>query len=193
VKQAAILIDGGQTGVVGEVHPAVLEAFNIPGPVYLFEISLPVLLPFVQGHRMFQPIPRFPAMLRDIALVVDAATAYQKVVDVIRGFPLVEQVSLFDVYSGNQVPSGKKSLACRITYQSLEHTLTDEEVNRVQQKILDRLSRELREKAGIQPGNKLALTTWERNGQVCCITMTKVEELTDMVKAILGPVMREIL
>jgi len=55
------------------------------------------------------------------------------------------------------------------------------------------LPKELREKAGIQPGNKLALTTWERNGQVCCITMTKVEELTDMVKAKLGPVMREIL
>jgi antitoxin PrlF len=55
------------------------------------------------------------------------------------------------------------------------------------------LPKELREKAGIRPGDKLALTTWERDGRVCCITMTKVEELTDMVKATLGPVMREIL
>ena len=55
------------------------------------------------------------------------------------------------------------------------------------------LPKELREKAGIQPGNKLALTTWERDGRVCCITMTKVEELADMVKAALGPVMKEIL
>ena len=55
------------------------------------------------------------------------------------------------------------------------------------------LPKEIREKAGIQPGNKLALTTWERDGKVCCITMTKVEELTDMVKATLGPVMKEIL
>ena len=53
------------------------------------------------------------------------------------------------------------------------------------------LPKEIREKAGIQPGNKLALTTWERDGKVCCITMTKVEELTDMVKATLGPVMKE--
>jgi phenylalanyl-tRNA synthetase beta chain len=143
VKQAAILVGGGQIGVVGELHPAVAEAFDLSGPVYLFEIGLPELLPLVQGHRMFQPIPRFPAMLRDIALVVDAATTYQKVVDVIQGFPLVEQVSLFDVYSGNQVPSGKKSLACRITYQLSSHTLTDEEVNKVQQKILDKLSRDL--------------------------------------------------
>ena len=55
------------------------------------------------------------------------------------------------------------------------------------------LPKELREKAGIQAGNKLALTTWEKDGEVCCITMTKVEELTDMVKATLGPVMKEIL
>ena len=143
VKQAAIIVDGERIGVVGELHPAVTEAFDIAGPVYFFEVSLPALLPFVRGHRMFQPIPRFPAMLRDIALVVDAGTAYQKVVDIIKGFPLVEQVSLFDVYSGNQVPSGKKSLACRITYQSPSHTLTDEEVNKVQKRILDKLSRDL--------------------------------------------------
>lgn len=55
------------------------------------------------------------------------------------------------------------------------------------------LPKELREKVGIQAGNKLALTTWEKDGKVCCITMTKVEELTDMVKATLGPVMKEIL
>ncbi|HEY31605.1 MAG TPA: AbrB/MazE/SpoVT family DNA-binding domain-containing protein [Dehalococcoidia bacterium] len=55
------------------------------------------------------------------------------------------------------------------------------------------LPKELREKAGIQAGNKLALTTWEKDGKVCCITMTKVEELTDMVRATLGPVMKEIL
>ena len=55
------------------------------------------------------------------------------------------------------------------------------------------LPKELREKAGIQAGNKLALTTWEKNGIVCCITMTKVAELADMVRATLGPVMKEIL
>jgi len=143
LKQAAIVTDGGQVGIVGELHPAVLEGFDIPGPVQFFEISLPALLPFIHGHRMFQPIPRFPAMLRDVALVVDVGTAYQQIVNIMRGFPLVEQVALFDVYSGDQVPPGKKSLACRITYQSPDHTLTDEEVNRVQKRILDKLSRDL--------------------------------------------------
>jgi phenylalanyl-tRNA synthetase beta chain len=143
VKQAAVLVDGRQIGVVGELHPAVTEAFGVAGPVYLFEIGLPELLPFTHEHRMFQPVPRFPSILRDIALVVDAGTAYQKVVGIIEGFPLVKQVSLFDVYSGDQVPPGKKSLACRIIYRSPDHTLTDEEVNDVQQRILGKLSREL--------------------------------------------------
>jgi len=142
-KQAAIVVDGSIVGVVGELHPKVLEAFEISEPVYLFEISLSELLPFTTGHKVFQPIARFPAMVRDVALVVDAGVAYRKVVDIINGFPLVERVTVFDVYSGEQVPAGKKSLACRVTYQSPTHTLTDEEVNKVQQKILQRLSHDL--------------------------------------------------
>ena len=141
--QAAIVIDDKEIGVVGELHPKVTEAFDLAEAVYLFELNVTELLPLLVEHRMFQSIPRFPAMLRDIALVIDAGTAYQKVVDIIKGFPLVEQVTLFDVYSGDQVPPGKKSLACRITYQSPDHTLTDDEVGKVQQEILDKLSREL--------------------------------------------------
>jgi len=142
-KQAAIVADGRNVGVVGELHPGVLEAFEIAESVYLFEISLPALLPFTVGHRIFQPIPRFPAIVRDMALVIDAGVAHQRVVDIIESFPLVEQVAIFDVYTGDQVPPGKKSLAYRVTYQSPAHTLTDEEVKRVQKRILDRLSQEL--------------------------------------------------
>ncbi len=142
-RQAGIVVGGNKLGVVGELHPKVLEAFEIPEAVYLFEISLPSLLPFTIGQKVFQPIPRFPAIVRDMALVVDAEIAHQKVVDIIKSFSLVEQVAIFDVYTGDQVPRGKKSLAYRITYQSPTHTLTDEEVNKVQKQILDRLSRDL--------------------------------------------------
>ncbi|MFC1983911.1 phenylalanine--tRNA ligase subunit beta [Chloroflexota bacterium] len=142
-KQAAIVVDGNRLGVVGELHPRVLEAFEISEPVYLFEIDLTALLPYAVGHKMFQPIPRFPAIARDVALIVDTGITHQRVFNVITGFPLVEQVALFDVYSGDQVPRGKKSLAYRITFQSSTHTLTDEEVNEVQQQILDKLSSEL--------------------------------------------------
>jgi phenylalanyl-tRNA synthetase beta chain len=142
-KQAAIVIGANRVGVVGELHPKVLESFEIAEAVYLFEIDLVGLLPFTITHKMFKPIPRFPAIVRDIALVVDAEIAHQKVLDIIKSFPLIERVALFDVYSGDQVPQGKKSLAYRLTFQSPTHTLTDNEVNEVQQQILDKLSHDL--------------------------------------------------
>jgi phenylalanyl-tRNA synthetase beta chain len=142
-KQAAIVIEGKRLGVIGELHPKVAEAFELSGAVYLFEINLTALLPFTLGHKLFQPIPRFPAIVRDIAVVVDGGVTNRQVQDIITGFPLVTQGALFDVYTGGQLPPGKKSLAYRITFQSPSHTLTDDEVNEVQQQILDKLSGKL--------------------------------------------------
>ena len=143
LRQAAIVIGSNQLGVFGELHPKVSLAFEIPEAVYLFEINLSALLPFTLGHRIFQPVSPFPTMVRDIALVVDGGVTHQQATDIIKGFPLVKQVSIFDVYSGEQVAQGKKSLAYSITFQSPDHTLTDEEVNKVQQRILSKLSSEL--------------------------------------------------
>ena len=92
---------------------------------------------------MFQPILRFPTTVRDIALVVDVEITHRKIQGIIKNFPLVGRVTIFDVYSGEQVPSGKKCLVYRLTFQSATHTLTDEEVNHIQQQILDKLSSEL--------------------------------------------------
>ncbi|HUV44896.1 MAG TPA: phenylalanine--tRNA ligase subunit beta [Dehalococcoidales bacterium] len=142
-NQAAIISNGTRLGVIGQLHPAVQDAFEVPETTFLFEVSLPALLPLTLAGKMFEPISRFPAVVRDMALVVDADTTHQKVVDIIGDFPLVKDVALFDVYSGEQVPSGKKSLAYRISYRSPDHTLTDDEVSRVQQSILNRLSGEL--------------------------------------------------
>jgi phenylalanyl-tRNA synthetase beta chain len=142
-KQAAIVIKNKKMGVVGELHPKVAEAFELSGAVYLFEINLAALLPFTLARKLFQPIPRFPAIVRDIALVVDGGVTNREAQDVIKGFTLVADVALFDVYSGAKLPVGKKSLAYRITFQSPSHTLTDDEVNKVQQKILDKLAKQL--------------------------------------------------
>ncbi len=137
--QAAVVVEGKPVGLVGELHPLVAGHFELPGSVYLFEFNLPLLLPFI-GHRMYTPIPKFPATIRDIALVVDISVPHQKIVDIIRTVSLVTDAALFDVYVGEQVPAGKKSLAYRLTYQSPNRTLTDEEVNKVQQQILKRLA-----------------------------------------------------
>ncbi len=141
-KQAAIVIAGNRLGVIGEVHSKVLETFDISENVYLFEINVTALLSFIPGHKMFQPIPRFPSIVRDMALVVEAGITHRQVQDIIKGFPLVSKVALFDVYSGEQVSPDKKSFAYRVVYQSPAHTLTDEEVNEVQQQILSKLSQE---------------------------------------------------
>lgn len=145
-RQAAIILAGkGEKptlGVIGEVHPRVADRFEIGGTVCLFEIEMDGLLA-AAGQAMYRQIPRYPSTVRDIALVMDNAVTHRQIIDIIKGFPLVSEAALFDVYSGKQVAAGKKSLAYRLVYQSAEHTLTDEEVNKVQEQILARLAKEL--------------------------------------------------
>ena len=138
-NQAAIMADGKQIGVVGELHPSVKEHFEIPAKVYLFEVNLPLLLPLIKD-KAYRPIPKFPATVRDIALVVDIGVTHQQILDTMKGFSLVNDVALFDVYAGEQVLAGKKSMAYRLTFQSSDKTLTDQQVNGVQQAILKKLA-----------------------------------------------------
>ncbi len=142
-ESAEIISDGDNIGVLGVLHPRVTQAFELDGAVCLIEIDIEMLLTKPIGQKKYTPIYRFPAVSRDIALVVDEQTSYQQVESIIRSFPLVTVVTLFDLYAGEQIPQGKKSFAIRIVYQSPEHTLTDEEVNQVQQKMLDGLNQEL--------------------------------------------------
>ena len=143
-RSASVIIGDDVLGVVGELHPKVLEAFELSEAVYLIEIDLDRLASFATALKEYQPIPRYPSTSRDIALLVDEKLTYQQICNIIQGFPLVNSVSLFDLYAGEQVPAGKKSLAFRIVYQSSTHTLTDNEVDKVQQQILDRLQRDLK-------------------------------------------------
>ncbi len=142
-RRAGILVDGDQVGIIGELHPKVREAFDLSGEVYLFEIEVAKLLPPTLRMPRYQFISRFPAIVRDLAIVVNAQLPSQRAQDIIQGFPLVEQVALFDLYTGQPVPQGQKSLAYRVVFQSPNHTLTEEEVDRVQEGVVDRLCREL--------------------------------------------------
>jgi phenylalanyl-tRNA synthetase beta chain len=143
-RTANILVGGNAIGIIGELHPDVVADFDISlSPVCLFEIEMEKLLPFVERVHTFRPIPRFPSAGRDIALLVDDNLPAKRIGDIIRSFPQVSQVSIFDLYQGEQVPPGKKSLAFSLRYQSLDRTLTDEEVDEIQQKILIRLQKEI--------------------------------------------------
>ena len=142
-KQAEIYLNKQKIGSLGELHPKVALAFEINEPVYLIELDLKSLVQFASADRVYHQVGRFPATTRDMALIVGTEVTHQQIQKVIRNFSLVELVEIFDVYSGEQVPVGNKSLAYRVSYHSPSHTLTDEEVIRVQQQILERLNKEL--------------------------------------------------
>ncbi len=143
-KTAEISIEGKPAGLIGELHPKVASRFDIGcESVLLFEIEIETLALLTQATGAFSPIPRFPSTDRDLALVVDAHLPVKQIVDIITRFPQVSDMILFDVYQGKQVPQGKKSLAFALKYQSPERTLTDQEVDKIQQKILSKLEKEV--------------------------------------------------
>jgi phenylalanyl-tRNA synthetase beta chain len=142
-RRAVVTVDHKTIGVVGELHPKVAQAFEPSGQACLIELDLETLLSKLAPVRQYEPIPRFPGVTRDIALVVDEQVGYGRVEETILGFPLVTKVTLFDLYRGEQVAEGKKSFAIRIVYQSPKHTLTDEEVGQTQERILGKLNREV--------------------------------------------------
>ncbi|MFC1900637.1 phenylalanine--tRNA ligase subunit beta [Chloroflexota bacterium] len=142
-KQAAIVVNGDIVGVIGEVHPKVRENFEISEEVYLFELDMKALLQHAAVARMYKPVYRFPPMVMDFALVTDIGITHKQILNIIESYSLVTDVAIFDVYSGEQVTPGKKSLAYRVTFQSPDHTLTEKEVNKVEKQILERLSKEL--------------------------------------------------
>ncbi len=136
-RSARILAHGEDIGFVGEVHPAVLKNFDLDQTVFLFEMELEQLLSQVPDAVFAAPIPRFPAVSRDITLILDADTEARRILERLKDMnePLMENAVLFDVFTGSPVAEGKKSLSFRITYRSHEKTLEDESVNRLHQKI----------------------------------------------------------
>lgn len=141
-RTAEIRIGGQRVGVVGQVHPDVAAAFGVEQEAFLFEIVLDDLLPHVGDQRKAASISRFPAVEQDLALIVDADTTAGALRAIIEAPALVREARVFDVYAGDQVPAGKKSIAFSVVYQSDEKTLTDDDVAKAQRKILERLRRE---------------------------------------------------
>ena len=145
--KTAKLIVGRKTdaGVFGEVHPDLNENFGIDVPCYIAEIDLDAVYDNAELERKYKMLPKFPAVTRDIALLVDDSILVQDIEDSIRraGGNLVEKVELFDIYKGEQIPEGKKSIAYAIVYRNENKTLTDKEVNKVHDKILRALEHKL--------------------------------------------------
>jgi phenylalanyl-tRNA synthetase beta chain len=142
-RVARVVVGQTVVGIVGELHPRVAESFDLlPQPVALFELDIDRLLSVASEKRRYRPLSRFPRSVRDLAVLVDVQVPAKKMLEIAGSVPLVSQVSLFDLYSGKQVPAGKKSVAFRIAYQSDVRTLTEEELEAAENEILSRLAKD---------------------------------------------------
>lgn len=140
-KTALFMKDGEIIGAVGEAHPKVLDAFDVNRKVYLFDLQVGQLVKHASLIGDYRPLPKFPAIARDLALILPVDTPSAAVTDAIResGGELLSDIRLFDVYTGEQVPAGAKSLAFSLVFRAADRTLTDDEVEKHYSSILKHL------------------------------------------------------
>jgi phenylalanyl-tRNA synthetase beta chain len=146
-RAAEVLVGERVLGHFGELHPKVAEAFNLGGRAVLAaELDLEALREVLPARHLYQPVPHFPAALRDVAVIVPESVPAERVASEIRaaGGPLLRGVRLFDLYRGESIPTGTKSLAYALTYQAGDRTLTDKEVDKAHEKIEGRLKHVLK-------------------------------------------------
>jgi phenylalanyl-tRNA synthetase beta chain len=144
---AARIVHGErEIGRVGEIHPLVAKAYDLKQTAFAFELDVASVEALVSAIRFRMRAPRFPAVTRDVTLVVDRGLEAQTVLDAIAGMRVqrLESVQVVAVFDGEPVPAGKRSLSFRLTYRSPDQTLEDGEVNALQQTVTDRLLGEFR-------------------------------------------------
>jgi len=138
-----VQIDKKVAGYAGLVDKKIARLFDIKQDCYACELSLEIVMACHRGLRDFVPLPRFPASSRDIAVIVDekipAADIHREILAT--GGEMVESVTVFDLFSGDPVPEGKKSLAFAISFRAPDRTLEDEEVDQTYSRIVDRLEK----------------------------------------------------
>jgi len=142
-RSASMDIAGKSLAVMGELHPELRNTLDIPGGVYVFELDIEGLAASIKGCGTFSALPKFPSSERDVALLMDRNISYSDVIAAIKEIntKLIEKVDLFDVYYGEKIPAGSKSLAFRIRYRSPLKTLTHPEVDKAHEGLVNELTR----------------------------------------------------
>ncbi len=141
-RSAVIVKDGEQLAIFGELHPAVLDNYGIGTKAYAAKINIPELMALSVDEKRYSPLPKFPATTRDISVVCDASTpvaALEKTIRTAVG-SILEKVTLFDVYTGEQIEQGKKSVSYSISMRSHDATLTDEQADKAMDKVVKALA-----------------------------------------------------
>jgi len=143
-RTAKVCVDGVEIGVFGQIHPLVADAYGIDKPVFCIELSVPALYGNRAPEKKFKPIPKHPASVRDLALICADSVYSADIISTIKAAAgeLLEDVKLFDVYTGAQIGEGNKSLAYTLTFRKADATLSDGEVEAVVAKVLTALEKE---------------------------------------------------
>ena len=138
---AQITASDAAVGLVGEIHPRVSEAYDLKQTAFIFELDLEKITGLIPETRNSKPIPRYPAIYRDITIIVDRGIETQTVLGAVENFQekLTENLHLFDVFEGDPIAADKKSVSFRITYRSPGKTLEDDDVNDLHKSITERL------------------------------------------------------
>ncbi len=144
-RLAEIKLDDIVIGYVGELHPIVADNYSIGAKTYIAEIDMDILVENTTFERTYKALPKYPAMTRDIALLVKDDVIVKDIEDIIKakGGKLLESIQLFDVFKGKQIQEGYKSIAYKISFRASDRTLTDDEVNSPMKKILKELEDKL--------------------------------------------------
>ena len=142
-RTAIISVNGRRVGALGQIHPNVARSFDIDNEVAMFEIDLQALLAQSSERANYEPVSPYPTVEQDLAIIVAADVEAERALSIIRSFGLVRSASVFDVYTGPPVPTGRKSLAFSVSFGSDRQTLKDEDVAGERERIVKRLAQEL--------------------------------------------------
>lgn len=142
-RTADIFVHGHYVGFVGQVHPNIAKQFKIKD-TYVFDLNFETIAELPKTDQHYELVSKYPAIKRDIAMLLDAEINNIDIVNIIkkRGGAYLTKVTLFDLYEGNNIPDGKKSLAYSLTFQNKKETLTDEDVNKAMNKVQRNLEKE---------------------------------------------------
>lgn len=140
-RQAEVLLDGDKVAYIGQVHPEVMDNYSMKGEVYVAVIDMPVLVEKATFDRKYEGVAKFPAMKRDLSMVMkkDIFVGQLEKIFKDKGGKLLESYELFDVYEGNQIKEGYKSVAYSLTFRAKDRTLEEAEVSKIVDKILKEL------------------------------------------------------
>ncbi|UCF86529.1 MAG: hypothetical protein JSV71_03350 [Nitrospiraceae bacterium] len=144
-KSASVEVNRGSIGVFGALHPEVSQELDITPEIFILELDIDSLLAFVPSKKLYSPLPKYPYVERDLAIVIPEGISASAVESVIWSVDssMIESVTLFDIYTGKPIPKGQKSMAFSICYRLEDRTLTADEVNQVHANILRKLEETL--------------------------------------------------